>query len=84
MQQNRMINTRVESAVKTAKKITKGPDGETLYDGLTKDQIRERTLANYFREDKFDEALSLQQDFLKKAKTISKNYSKNKRPYRVK
>ena len=54
----RMINTRVESAVKTAKKVTKGPDGETLYDGLTKDQIRERTLANYFREDKFDEALS--------------------------
>jgi hypothetical protein len=71
----RMINTRVESAVKTAKKVTKGPDGETLYDGLTKDQIRERTLANYFREDKFDEALSKTR-LSKESEDISKNIQK--------
>ena len=71
----RMINARVESAVKTAKNITKGPSGETLYDGLTKDQIRERTLANYFREDKFDEALSKTR-LSKESEDISKNIQK--------
>ena len=71
----KMINARVESAVKTAKNITKGPSGETLYDGLTKDQIRERTLANYFREDKFDEALSKTR-LSKESEDISKNIQK--------
>jgi len=71
----RMINARVESAVKTAKNITKGPSGETLYDGLTKDQIKERTLSNYFREDKFDEALSKTR-LSKESEDISKNIQK--------
>jgi hypothetical protein len=44
--------------MKTAKKVTKGPRGETLYDGQSQDEIRERVLSNYFKEDKYDESLA--------------------------
>ena len=70
-----LINKRVESALKTAKKITKGPDGETLYDGLTKDQIKERTLANYFGEDKFEQATAARR-YGEEAKKIGQSIQK--------
>ena len=54
----RLINQRIDSIMKTAKKVTKGPGGETLYDGQSQDEIRERVLSNYFKEDKYDESLA--------------------------
>jgi hypothetical protein len=54
----RLINQRIDSIMKTAKKVTRGPGGETLYDGQSQNEIRERVLSNYFKEDKYDESLA--------------------------
>ena len=51
------INRRIELGLKNSNK-TKSPSGETLYDGLTENQYKEKIISSRLGEDKFNEALS--------------------------
>ena len=53
----KILNERINLGLKNSKK-TKSSSGETLYDGLTVDQYREKIISSRLGEDKYNEMIS--------------------------
>jgi len=53
----KILNERINLGLKNSNK-TKSPSGETLYDGLTADQYREKIISSRLGEDKYNEMIS--------------------------
>jgi hypothetical protein len=71
----KILNERIDLGLKNSKK-TKSSSGETLYDGLTADQYREKIISSRLGEDKYNEMISRNRISQEGKEYITKNIKK--------